>query len=577
MNPGGHFDAVDHDVVICGGGLAGACLAKQLRDALPGLSVRVYERTPSPLPVSAYKVGESTVEVGAHYLAEVVGLRKHIDSEHLEKLGLRYFYNGTVDGLPGAAEFGVTRFLPAPSYQLDRGVLEETLRGLVQEAGADFLEGVRITDIRLGEGAAPHEVTVQDREGATETVSCRWVIDAMGRRRFLQKQLGLAMAAPHRHSAVWWRLAGRLDIDEVVARSHSAWHARVAEPRWNSTNHFMFEGGWMWVIPLGTGHTSVGIVASEAQHPFATFNTLQKALAFAAERVPELAGPMRALEVLDFLVMRGYSHSSRQVFSGDRWACVGESGVFADPYYSVGSNLIAYANGFTTRMIAQDVEGRFDAGLVTHANRYYLSLAENLTHNIQLAYPFHHRPGIMALKTIWDYYVGWAFSDPQYYEQTYLHPAQSAVISGLGARVVAIQARVMGLFEVWARQGEESSLAFDYIDYIDDLPTLARLFEQSLPRDRVRAFDVVMRHIREGIDRIEELAHVLFYLALDDVLPEEASRVRAAGWLNVSALSLQPDQWEADGLFAPRSRPRMPELAALDTEIRSLFRVLEVV
>jgi len=145
------FTGVDYDVVIAGGGLAGLCLAKQLRDAYPALSVLVCERERSPIPLSAFKVGESSVEVGAYYFAEVIGLRDYLEEFQLEKLGLRYFY-GDGDALHQESELGVNRFLPAKSYQLNRGSLEEHLRVVAQGAGAELTQGVKVSDIELGAG-----------------------------------------------------------------------------------------------------------------------------------------------------------------------------------------------------------------------------------------------------------------------------------------------------------------------------------------------------------------------------------------------------------------------------------------
>ena len=68
------------DVLIMGGGLAGLCLAIQLRRELPSLSVRVLERGTHPPPVAAFKVGESSVEIGADYFDTVLGLKNHLDA-----------------------------------------------------------------------------------------------------------------------------------------------------------------------------------------------------------------------------------------------------------------------------------------------------------------------------------------------------------------------------------------------------------------------------------------------------------------------------------------------------------------
>ncbi|HEY5614160.1 MAG TPA: FAD-dependent oxidoreductase, partial [Lysobacter sp.] len=70
----------DHDVVILGGGLAGLSLAIQLKQRDPGIDVVVLERNVHPVREAAFKVGESTVEIGAHYFADVLGFHDHLET-----------------------------------------------------------------------------------------------------------------------------------------------------------------------------------------------------------------------------------------------------------------------------------------------------------------------------------------------------------------------------------------------------------------------------------------------------------------------------------------------------------------
>src|SRR3546814_664107 len=82
----------DTDVTILGGGLAGLTLAIQLRRQDPALRVTVVERNAHPVREAAFKVGESTVEIGAHYFAHVLGLRDHLDRAQVRKFGFRFFF-----------------------------------------------------------------------------------------------------------------------------------------------------------------------------------------------------------------------------------------------------------------------------------------------------------------------------------------------------------------------------------------------------------------------------------------------------------------------------------------------------
>ncbi len=77
------------DVAILGGGLAGLTLSLQLRQRFPDLGVVVLERRRHPVPEATHKVGESSVEIAAHYFEQVLGLKDHLASRQLKKFGFR--------------------------------------------------------------------------------------------------------------------------------------------------------------------------------------------------------------------------------------------------------------------------------------------------------------------------------------------------------------------------------------------------------------------------------------------------------------------------------------------------------
>ena len=245
------------------------------------------------------------------------------------------------------------------------------------------------------------------------------------------------------------------------------WHERVQDDRWQSTNHLMGKGYWVWLIPLAPDNTSVGIVTDEAIHPIKNYGlSYEQSLEWLQAREPLVWKALQGREPLDFLKLKKYSYTSQQVFSRNRWACTGFSGVFADPYYSVGSNMIGFSNGFICEMIDRDRAGTLTEEYVEHANQYLLTLNDSLTGTIQMGYPNHHIGPIMALKTIWDYYIGWSTTDPQFYHDVYLDQKLSKVMSSVISRTTVTQARIHRLFEDWGKKTETTNYTFNFIDYI---------------------------------------------------------------------------------------------------------------
>ena len=402
------------DVLIMGGGLAGLSLAIQLRQRDPTLQVAVIERRSHPVREAAFKVGESTVEIGAHYFAHTLGLKAHLESEQIRKFGFRFFFSEGQQAIPACTEVGVSRLLPTPSWQLDRGRFENFLGQHARSLGVSFIDAAVVRGIDLGREQALHVVRYQ-RHGQDHTQQTRWLVDASGRAGLIKRKLDLAQPNAHDVNAVWWRVDGHIDPNQWG--SDPDWLARCTPPdRWRSTNHMCGPGYWFWLIPLSSGAHSLGIVCDATMHPLDTMNTHDKAMAWLRQHQPQVAASLEKPEhaLQDFMFLRHFSYGCKQVFSADRWALTGEAGLFLDPFYSPGSDFIAISNGYICDMITRDHAGKPFAPYAEIYQQLYFSFYENTLTLYQDQYPLFGDALVMPLKVIWDYTYYWSLLAPLY-------------------------------------------------------------------------------------------------------------------------------------------------------------------
>jgi len=359
-----------HDVVIMGGGLAGLTLALQLRQRFDGIDILVIERRQHPVPEAAHKVGESSVEIGAHYFSKVLRLSKHMDEGQLRKFGFRFFFSEGRRDIDQVTEIGASRFLATPSYQIDRGIFENFLGLEAQRRGVKFIDNAIVRRVELadeGDASALHRLS-GEHDGEPFELETRWLVDACGRAGILKRKLGLAQDNAHHCHAVWFRIKDRIDIDEWS--DDPAWRARWRSARPVALDQPPRRRGLLGVAdPACVGSHSVGIVADPRLHPLDTMDTFDKAMSWFERYQPRLFDALDDKRHLlqDFMYFRKFSYGCKQVFSAQRWALTGEAGLFLDPFYSPGSDFIAIGNTYITELIAIDRAGR---PLGAHAQLY---------------------------------------------------------------------------------------------------------------------------------------------------------------------------------------------------------------
>jgi flavin-dependent dehydrogenase len=306
------------DVLIVGGGPAGTALGTLLRKVSGGkLRVTILEGERHP----RHHIGESLLPASMPVLEKLSISMREMERRYQPKYGAR-FYDPPTDRLvtfgfepvPGSA---------APSYQVYRESFDALLAVRAREAGCTLLEGAVVETLDEATGR------IHLRDGRTMTG--RFLVDATGRE---------ALIATRRREKTVLDAYGRIGIYNYFAAlpPHDAQDDQYI-------TMYLFEGGWVWLIPLRDGRTSVGVVYRDVPRAAIEGRSSRQESLFwqAVEKMPRLEARLRAAQVTEpFRAIADYSFTVRhKVDSGTvpRWAAVGDAAGFLDPIFSSGVHL----------------------------------------------------------------------------------------------------------------------------------------------------------------------------------------------------------------------------------------------
>ena len=393
---------------------------------------------------------------------------------------------------------GGKRYAPCPSYQLDRGRFENHLGDLCLQQGIRFVDRARIKDVSVNRWQK-HLVSYE-LEGEEKQLRSSWLVDASGRRAFLKRKLQLHKNSPHTANAVWFRFHGRIKIDDWSNETNWRRDHFGKTARWYSTNHLMGQGYWVWLIPLSSGSTSIGIVAAEEFHSLSSFNSLQKAIVWLQRNEPQCADAIVAnLDNLqDFRAIKNYSTECQQVFSANRWGITGEAGFFHDPFYSPGSDFIAFANTFLTDLIWRDHSWKGYRIRAFAYDRIFKRFYYGTLTAYQNQYQLFGNPIVMPTKILWDYLVYWSITGFIFFhEQTCRLTMYMRNINRL-AQLSELNHFMQNFFRKWHEE-TSSMKAGGYVD-ISRIPVIremnSQLKEQLAGNSFFQRFDLNVKQLQ---------------------------------------------------------------------------------
>lgn len=359
---------LDCDVLIIGAGMAGGLLARQLSVERADLSIILLDAKAE----FDWHIGESTVEVFDDYATRNCKLGPYMSANHIIKHGLRFWFDSAEKNLPMAhlSEQGRSRYTSLNrGIQLDRARFDRDLCEINRRGGVDVRLGTRV--LKKREDGSDGIIIDADNGHEVMTTGgplrCRHLVDAGGQRAPLVRQLGLAEDEIEPFTGSYWaRYRHTNIIDELGS---DAWRARVEGTlRWSSTNHFMYDGYWVWLIPIDADTVSLGVTFDRRIAPL-KFHNADELTAFLRSHhcLDELLGADAT--ALDFKGLSTINRGASRYYSEDRWYLTGMSGLFVDPLFSNSSAVIALGNRLIASLIEADGDQPRFSNRCAHFNR----------------------------------------------------------------------------------------------------------------------------------------------------------------------------------------------------------------
>lgn len=332
-----------YDVIIIGGGPAGSSAATYLQKL--GLKTLVLEKEQFPRD----HVGESLIPFCYHKLKEL-GALDEIKTFATLKPGVNFVDNAGLRQSVWCFSH-VIKDESHMSYHSLRAPFDNALLRNSEKHGATVKEQHQVKQVNLDD---PNKVIVEseDANGKTHQFEGKFLVDASGQGTFLSKKFGGKKLFK--------------GLDRTALFCH--WIKNDYDgPLSEGLIKIVYLGGekqgWLWVIPVGPDHLSIGVSLNnsylkEQKKKYEHFGA-KWIEHFYRDQVKEavVLDPILKNAELEHevLIIGDYSYYNEKKF-GKNFAMIGDSGAFLDPIFSSGIYVAFESANLVSKAIAEGLK-----------------------------------------------------------------------------------------------------------------------------------------------------------------------------------------------------------------------------
>ncbi|RAW00145.1 NAD(P)/FAD-dependent oxidoreductase [Pseudochryseolinea flava] len=323
------------DVLVIGAGPAGSIAAAMIHKA--GYNVMVVEREKFP----RFVIGESLLPRCMEVLSDAELLEAVKREKFQEKFGAKF-----MRGENEVADYNFADQFTKGwnwTWQVPRASFDLALATEVAAKGVPVSFETTVTDIKIMDDESSI-TTVQTKEGITEEIAAKFIVDASGYGRVIPRLFKLDKPSS-------------LDPRKAL-------FAHLADPNrdnFDEPNRIIIvsyaPGTWVWVIPFSNGNTSVGFVGS---HDFfeqykgsieEQYNTLIEDHPYLRKRFGS------ATRIFEPRKLESWSSISEK-FHGKGYVLTGNVTEFLDPIFSSGVMFATVSSHLASKLVIRKLDGK---------------------------------------------------------------------------------------------------------------------------------------------------------------------------------------------------------------------------